>query len=73
MSLTGRDLELNAIDALIAGGRAGRGSALVIRGEAGIGKSAILAVAETRATDLDMRVVSTKCVPAEAKIGRAHV
>jgi DNA-binding CsgD family transcriptional regulator len=68
MSLIGRDLELNAIDALIASGLTGTGSALVIRGEAGIGKSAILAAAETRATDLAMRVVSTKCVPAEADL-----
>ena len=68
MSLIGRDLELNAIDALIASSLTGRGSALVIRGEAGIGKSAILAAAETRATDLNMRVVATKCVPAETDL-----
>ena len=71
MDLIGRDLELAAIHAMIARGRNGTGAALVVRGEAGIGKSALLAAAMTRARDLDMRVIATNCVPAEATLAFA--
>ncbi|MEV0686455.1 AAA family ATPase [Nocardia sp. NPDC050378] len=40
--LHGRDAEQAMLDDLLAGARAGRSAALVIRGEAGIGKSALL-------------------------------
>src|SRR5690606_14434288 len=47
--LLGRDTELARLDSLIANSRAGRSSALVVCGEAGIGKSAVLARAAARA------------------------
>ncbi|MEV6064850.1 AAA family ATPase [Nocardia asteroides] len=40
--LHGRDTEQATIDALLSGARAGRSGALVLRGEAGIGKTALL-------------------------------
>jgi hypothetical protein len=40
--LYGRDAEQSVIDGLLAGARAGRSDVLVIRGEAGIGKTALL-------------------------------
>ena len=47
--LVGREPELIEIDALLAEARAGRGGVLVLTGEAGIGKSAILGAAAERA------------------------
>ncbi|WP_049575756.1 helix-turn-helix transcriptional regulator [Nonomuraea sp. SBT364] len=49
--LHGRDGELAAVDDLLTGAREGRSAALVIRGEAGIGKSALLGHAAERARD----------------------
>ncbi|KAF0835787.1 helix-turn-helix transcriptional regulator [Nocardia caishijiensis] len=46
--LHGRDAEQAMLDDLLAGARAGRSAALVIRGEAGIGKSALLDYAATQ-------------------------
>ena len=40
--LLGRQQECQALDGLLAGARAGRSAALVLRGEAGIGKTALL-------------------------------
>src|SRR5918995_1115904 len=40
--LYGRDAELDSIQALLDGARVGHGGALVVRGEPGIGKSAIV-------------------------------
>jgi DNA-binding CsgD family transcriptional regulator len=42
MSLVGRDDELRRIERLLAEARAERGGALVVRGEAGVGKSVLL-------------------------------
>jgi len=50
--LHGRDRELSAIDELMEGARSGRSGALVITGEPGIGKTALLDEAEARAGDL---------------------
>ncbi|MBA8954334.1 AAA family ATPase [Actinomadura namibiensis] len=50
--LYGRDAETATIDRLLQGARAGRSGALVLRGEAGIGKSALLAHAECAAADM---------------------
>jgi hypothetical protein len=47
--LFGRDAECAAIDRLLADARAGAGGALVIQGEAGTGKSALLDYARTTA------------------------
>ena len=43
--LVGRETERARIDALLAGAREGRGGALVLRGEPGIGTSALLRAA----------------------------
>jgi predicted ATPase len=47
--LCGRSEQLAAIDQLLEGMRAGRAGALVLRGEAGIGKTALLDAAEQKA------------------------
>ncbi len=50
--LPGRDAELAEVGRLLAAARAGRSAALVVRGEAGIGKSALLDRARTAAADM---------------------
>ena len=50
--LIGREAGRATVDRLLAEARAGRSGALVIRGEPGIGKSALLAYAFDRAADL---------------------
>ncbi|ASR38568.1 hypothetical protein BAY61_30255 [Prauserella marina] len=52
--LHGRAGELKVIDRQLAEARSGRSSALVIRGETGIGKSTLLAHAEQAAADLSV-------------------
>jgi DNA-binding CsgD family transcriptional regulator len=49
--LHGRAAETAMIDGLLGDARAGRSAALVVRGEAGIGKSALLSYAADAATD----------------------
>lgn len=49
-SLFGRYGECAMLDGLVAGARAGRSQVLVVRGEAGIGKTALLDYLETNAT-----------------------
>jgi DNA-binding CsgD family transcriptional regulator len=62
----GREAERERIDTLLSGARAGSGGALVLRGEPGIGKSALLRYAEDRADD--MRVLRARGVEAEAEL-----
>ncbi|HET6945469.1 MAG TPA: AAA family ATPase [Gaiellaceae bacterium] len=62
----GRAAERERIDALLAFARAGSGGALVLRGEPGIGKSALLRCAEERSGA--MRVLSAHGVEAEAEL-----
>ena len=50
--LYGRDVECAQIDALLEEGRASSSGVLVLRGEAGIGKSALLEVAEQEGADM---------------------
>lgn len=64
--LLGRDRELTRIETLLADAAAGRGSALLIRGEAGIGKTALLDQAMERAAQA--RVIATTGVEAEAHL-----
>ena len=64
--LVGRDSELAAVREALAGARLGKSARLLIRGEPGIGKSALLerAVAEAH----EMRVLSARGVEFEADV-----
>ncbi len=64
--LLGRDQELLAIDQALAGARLGKSSRLVIRGEAGIGKSALLQYAVEQSQS--MRVLAARGVEFEADV-----
>jgi len=68
--LLGRDQELNELYALIDGIEE-RGRAVVVRGEAGIGKSALLAAATERAHHRGVTVVSTTGALSEAQLAFA--
>jgi DNA-binding CsgD family transcriptional regulator len=61
--LVGREAEQRAVEALLQSAREERSAALVLRGEPGIGKSALLSYAADRAGD--MRVL--RCVGIEAE------
>ena len=68
--LLGRDDELAQLyDLIDAIGR--RGGALVVRGEAGIGKSALLEAAAVRAAERNVTVTSTTGLPSEARFAFA--
>ncbi|MBF6176132.1 ATP-binding protein [Nocardia blacklockiae] len=71
--LTGRDGERAEIDGLLDDARAGRSRSLTIRGEAGIGKSALVEYAATAAAG--MRVVRGVGVESEAELpfGALHL
>jgi DNA-binding CsgD family transcriptional regulator len=62
--LLGRDLERGRIDGVIEAARAGQGGSLVLRGEPGIGKTALLDYAAGSAGDL--RVLRARGIEAEA-------
>jgi predicted ATPase len=64
--LHGRVLERDRIGALLDAARASRSGALVLRGEPGIGKSALLEDARERASD--MRVLSARGVESESEL-----
>ncbi|MFI6477639.1 AAA family ATPase [Nonomuraea sp. NPDC050663] len=65
--LHGREAERAVIDRLLTGARAGRSGAVVVRGEAGIGKSALLRYAENAADE--MRIL--RGVGVETEVGLA--
>ena len=65
MRLHGREAEQRVIDDLLTGARSGRSGAVVVRGAAGIGKTALLRHAAT-ATD-GMRVLRTTGMETEAE------
>ncbi|QLY33135.1 AAA family ATPase [Nocardia huaxiensis] len=67
LMLVGRDAELTAIDGLLADAAAGHGRVLAIRGEAGIGKSALLEYAAETAAG--MRVLRGVGIESEAELG----
>ena len=50
--LLGRDAQCAAIDRALAGARTSRSAVLVLHGEAGVGKSALLGYARSRASGL---------------------
>jgi AAA ATPase domain len=64
--LFGRDRERTRIGALLEAARASRSGALVIRGDPGIGKTALLEDARERAAD--MRVLSARGVQSESEL-----
>ncbi|WP_229074746.1 AAA family ATPase [Actinoplanes sp. DH11] len=66
--ILGRRTELARLAALLDGCRAGTGGALVLRGEAGIGKSTLLDQTAGRAAERGIRVLSTAGVQAEVHI-----
>src|SRR6476660_2086025 len=70
VELLGRDDELAQLYALI-GGIGRRGGALVVRGEAGIGKSALLEAAGARAREQDVKVAAATGTPSEARLAFA--
>ncbi len=68
--LIGRNDEVARVDALLDGVR-DRGGALVIRGEPGIGKSALLDRARGRASSLGARTLATVGVESESELAFA--
>lgn len=64
-SLLGREREIRLLDDLIDGVN-DHGAALVVRGEAGVGKSALLAAASARARVRGMRVLTVTGAQAES-------
>ncbi|HMG42101.1 MAG TPA: AAA family ATPase [Acidimicrobiales bacterium] len=73
--LVGREVQQAAIDRLLDGARRGRSGALVVRGDAGIGKSALLDHAVGSATATGMRVVRGVGIESEAELpfGALHL
>lgn len=70
MALTGRERELAVIDGLLGHLDEG-GGAMLLRGEAGIGKSALLEEAERRARELGITILKTAGVPSERQMAFA--
>ncbi|MDX3224287.1 AAA family ATPase [Streptomyces sp. ME19-01-6] len=66
--LHGRDGERAAVRALVADAVAGRGRALLVRGEAGIGKSALLSDALSYAAREHPGVVVLRCAGLESEV-----
>ncbi|MGI5380083.1 ATP-binding protein [Streptomyces sp. CA-251387] len=66
--LYGRSTELAALEDLVARARGGRSGALVLRGEAGIGKTALLDRAAQSASASGMRVLRVTGVEPEADL-----
>ncbi|MGW0159734.1 ATP-binding protein [Mycobacterium sp. NPDC003323] len=71
--LLGRRAELDAIDRLLAEAPAGRSGVLVVRGEAGIGKSALLQHAHDTAVSLGIRIGTSVGVESETQFAFAGV
>ena len=67
LPLVGRERELGVLDGLVDAVGDG-GSAMVVCGEPGIGKSALLAMANRRATDRGMQVLTAIGVQSEAHL-----
>jgi hypothetical protein len=63
----GRERELDAIDELLSM-RAGRARVMVLEGEPGIGKTALLHVGRSLALDREYRVLTTAGVEAESRV-----
>ncbi|WP_432519845.1 AAA family ATPase [Kineococcus sp. SYSU DK006] len=68
MPLQGRQLELTLLDEVLASAGAGQGSALIVRGAAGIGKSCLLLAALRRAQRRGFSTLSIAGAEAEAAL-----
>ncbi|HUA45346.1 MAG TPA: AAA family ATPase [Solirubrobacteraceae bacterium] len=66
-ALVGRDAEIELIAGMIDGVRGG-GGALLIRGDPGVGKSALLAIGAERASERGLRVLKATGVQSEAEL-----
>lgn len=66
--LVGRERERRTVDRLLAAARSGSSGALVVVGEAGIGKTELLAHAESVAAGTQMRVLHTVGVESESDL-----
>ncbi|MEV4176281.1 AAA family ATPase [Nonomuraea sp. NPDC049709] len=71
--IVGREAQIQALGVLLSEATRGRGGALVVRGEAGIGKSALWGEACAAAQALGMRVLTTAGVQAEVQLPYAGV
>src|SRR5258708_39966333 len=69
--LLGREREREALDRLLDGGRAGRGGVLVVHGEPGIGKTALLEYAVE--TGREFRVAGICGVESEMELAFASL
>ena len=67
--LYGRDVELLAIDSLLDGARSSKSGVLVLRGEPGVGKSALLEEAVNRASG--MQVLEAEGIETESELAFA--
>jgi DNA-binding CsgD family transcriptional regulator len=67
-TLLGRATECGLIDGLLTAAVAGTSGVLVIRGEIGVGKSALLQDAATRATELGMSVLRCRGLESESQL-----
>jgi predicted ATP-dependent serine protease len=70
--LVGRDVEAARVDAIIEGLPEG-GAALVVSGEPGVGKSALLHYARARADAVGLRTLTAVGVESEAELAFAGV
>jgi len=68
MRLVGRERELAVMDLALEDACAGRGRVLGVMGEAGIGKSALLAAVSERATRADLLVLDGRGVEHEREV-----
>ncbi len=69
--LYGRGVELSRIGGVLEGARRSQSGVLVVRGESGVGKTALLANARERAGD--MRVLTSRGVESEAQLPFAAI
>lgn len=73
MTLHGREAEQQVIDGLLADARAGRSGAVVVRGEAGIGKTALLGYAAGAADGMLVLRAAGVETEAELAFGGLHL
>src|SRR5690606_12095470 len=71
LSLLGRRAECAALEQVLTGAQTGQSGVLVVRGEAGIGKTALLEYARTTATGSEFRVESAAGVESETQFAFA--